>query len=133
MDDMFDEAFSTEPPEPHKREPSKRRGSTRRTSEPIRRTKDPFKQSPPLHSKSQSRFAKRNFRSNIVQSILVTLFCCQPVGIVAIILSVLAINEKNKSDLTQAQKYADYSRNATTAAIVLGILTVILGMSGVCG
>ncbi|MDZ7815279.1 MAG: CD225/dispanin family protein [Planctomycetota bacterium] len=124
-DDIFEQGFAEDSPkkspEPKKRE----------TGAP-RRSGKPFRKSPRTHSDIASNYSKRSFKSNIIPAILVTILCCLPLGIVAIVFSVMAIGEKDKGDMIRASKYAGYSRNATTAAIILGVLSILMGLAGTC-
>ncbi|MDZ7815275.1 MAG: CD225/dispanin family protein [Planctomycetota bacterium] len=125
VDDIFEEAFGSSKSEPHKpkkREPT----SSRHTRKFIGRNSK-------KNSDVSKLYSKRIFKSNIIAAILVTIFCCMPFGIIAVVFSVKAIGEKSKGNMVKAEKYASYSRNLTTIAVILGIISALIGLSGTCG
>jgi hypothetical protein len=67
-------------------------------------------------------------------SILVTLFCCLPVGILAIIFSVQARSKSQAGNYAGASQAVRRANISLIAAVVLGILTIIVAFSlGVLG
>jgi len=67
----------------------------------------------------------------LVVSILMTLFCCQPLGIAAIVFSALANGEKNVGNFQNALNHA---KNAKTCLLVGGIggALITLFVLGIC-
>ncbi len=65
----------------------------------------------------------------LVASILVTMFCCQPLGIAAIVYSALASGEKSTGNYAKAMSYA---KNAKTCMIigVAGVALIYLCLIG---
>lgn len=61
----------------------------------------------------------------LVHSILVTLFCCQPFGIVAIVFSALSMTRADAGDVAGARAYADKARTWCTVAFWVGLLWVV--------
>ena len=78
---------------------------------------------------------------NLVSSILVTLFCCQPFGIVAIVYSALTMGHNDAGRYQQAHKTAktammwNYIGLGVALAFILGyvLLVVVLGGLGAAG
>jgi Interferon-induced transmembrane protein len=62
-------------------------------------------------------------------SILVTLFCCLPVGILAIVFSVQARSKSQAGNYAGASQAVRRANISLIAAVVLGILTIILAVS----
>ena len=62
-------------------------------------------------------------------SILVTLFCCLPVGIVAIVFSVQASSKSQAGNYAGASQAVRRANISLIASVVLGILTIILAFS----
>lgn len=60
----------------------------------------------------------------LAQSILVTLFCCQPLGIVAIVFAALSISRADAGDVAGARAYAEKARTWCTIGFWLGLLWV---------
>jgi len=75
----------------------------------------------PLHEQRRVPVHVPNY---LVQSILVTLFCCQPFGIVAIVFSALTMTRADAGDLAGAQAYSEKARMWSTLAFWLGLLWV---------
>jgi hypothetical protein len=61
------------------------------------------------------------------QSILATIFCCQPLGIVAIVFAAQAQSAVTAGDLRTAQTKAASARTWTLAAVGIGVAIVGLG------
>lgn len=60
--------------------------------------------------------------NNMVWAILTTIFCCQPLGIVAIILAAQVSSKYYESGYDTAKKYSDWTAILCIANIVLAIL-----------
>ncbi|MFW6108780.1 MAG: CD225/dispanin family protein [bacterium] len=58
----------------------------------------------------------------LVYAILVTLFCCQPFGIVAIVFAALSMTRADAGDVAGARAYADKARTWCTVGFWLGLL-----------
>lgn len=63
------------------------------------------------------------------QSIVATLVCCQPLGIVGIVMSALAGAARDAGNWPLAQKRADQARTWTLAAVGVGLF-IIFGFVG---
>lgn len=59
-------------------------------------------------------------------SILVTIFCCLPFGIPAIVYSAMAKSKKEAGDFDGAQKDAKQAGNWCVAACIAGIITILI-------
>ena len=68
----------------------------------------------------------REFNSYLVFSIIVACCCCQPLGIVSIVFSVMANSHHNDGKECEADKYAKYALWSAVAGVVLGILTYLI-------
>ena len=62
--------------------------------------------------------------NNLIWAILITIFCCQPIGIVAIILAAQVSNKYYDSGYEAAKKYSDWTAILCIACIVLAILSM---------
>ena len=62
----------------------------------------------------------------LVLSILVTLTCCQPGGIIAIVFAALAIGKNSSREYDEAQKFAEWSKNTSYVSIVLVLIAIAL-------
>lgn len=74
----------------------------------------------------------------LVLSILATLFCCLPFGIVAIIYSALAIGRVGANDLVMANKYIKNAKiwvivSASISLVILILYVVLLAVGAVAG
>jgi len=72
----------------------------------------------------------------LVPSILVTLFCCQIFGIVAIVYSAIAMGKNSSGDYAEAQRFAGNAKmwcwiGFGTGIVVIGgyILLMVLGLA----
>jgi hypothetical protein len=63
--------------------------------------------------------------AHLLQSILVTICCCQIFGIVAIVFSALAMGKNSEGDYAKAEEYA---KKANTWAIWGAVLGIIVGV-----
>lgn len=57
----------------------------------------------------------------LVLAILTTLFCCQPVGIVAIVFAAIAMTKNGSGEYEDAQKFARWARTTSLIAVVVGL------------
>ena len=64
-----------------------------------------------------------NVPDYLVPSILVTLFCCQLFGIIAIVFSALASGEKSSGNYQKAMGYANNAKTFLIVGVVCGVLT----------
>lgn len=62
--------------------------------------------------------------TNLVWSILITVLCCQPLGIVAVVLSAMVKSKYYECGYETAKKYSDWSAGLCIASIVLSILYI---------
>jgi len=65
---------------------------------------------------------------HLVFSILVTIFCCLPFGIPAIVFSALAKGKKEAGDYAGAKRDADKAQNWCIAAVIAGILGILISI-----
>jgi hypothetical protein len=65
-------------------------------------------------------------KSNLVMAILVTLFCCLPFGIVAIVYAAQVDSKWNVGDWHGAQRASQSAKNWATASVVCGIVFSVL-------
>ena len=61
----------------------------------------------------------------LIFSILSTLFCCLPLGIVGIVFSILSLTRWSEGDYDGSNSAANTSKNILIASVVLGFLTII--------
>lgn len=59
--------------------------------------------------------------SSLIISIIVMLFCCQPLGIVSIVFSALAMAAENSGDLVTADSHLSIANTVNIFAVVLGL------------
>lgn len=64
----------------------------------------------------------RPVKNYLVESILVTIFCCLPVGIAAIIYAAQVDGAVQRGDIAGAQRSANLAKNLTIASLVLGLV-----------
>ncbi len=64
----------------------------------------------------------QNIPNYLVQAILVTLCCCQPFGIVAIVFAAQVDSKANAGDLAGAQDMSDKARMFSTIGFIIGLL-----------
>ena len=62
----------------------------------------------------------------LVQSILVALFCCQTLGIVAIVFSVMSGSAWNRGDVAGANDHAANARKFVKWSLISGLVVVVL-------
>lgn len=62
------------------------------------------------------------------QSIVATLFCCLPLGVVGIVFAAQAESAKSGGRYAEAREKADRARTWTIASIVVGAVGVVLGI-----
>jgi hypothetical protein len=61
----------------------------------------------------------------LVESILVTLFCCMPLGIVAIVFSALAMRARDSGNMALAQQRAGTAKLCTLIGFGVGLVVII--------
>lgn len=61
----------------------------------------------------------------LIASILVTIFCCQPFGIVAIVYSALAKSSYSKGDYDEGEHYSSVAKKWIIASICIGAIIVL--------
>ena len=66
----------------------------------------------------------RRVDDNLVYSILVTIFCCMPFGVPAIVYSAMAQGKNESGDYQGAQRDATHAKNWCLAAFITGLLTL---------
>lgn len=66
--------------------------------------------------------------NKLVWSILVTLFCCLPFGVVAIIKSAEVNSKWNAGDAAGAQQAADEAGKWIKWSVVVGVISIILAV-----
>ncbi|MBZ0257634.1 CD225/dispanin family protein [bacterium] len=66
----------------------------------------------------------QNVETYLVGSILVTIFCCLPFGIPAIVYSAIAESKKSSGDFEGARRAASVARMWLHATLVLGLLFI---------
>ena len=64
--------------------------------------------------------------TNLVWSIIVTLLCCTPAGIVGIVFAFLTKKHYRQGNYKKAQRMSDYGAWAVIASIILGIISMPL-------
>lgn len=62
--------------------------------------------------------------SNLVWSIICTILCCTPLGVISIVFSALVKSKYNAGDYLKAKKYSDLSAWLCIASIVLGLVSL---------
>jgi hypothetical protein len=66
--------------------------------------------------------------SHIVPAILITLFCCQPLGIVAIVFSAMAMSKNSSGDYNGAAVDARRAKQLCWWGFGLGLLGIVVGV-----
>jgi hypothetical protein len=61
--------------------------------------------------------------TNLILSILITLFCCMPFGVVAIVYSAMAIGRAGAGDYEGAVRASQQARTWIWVALALGLVT----------
>jgi len=69
-----------------------------------------------------------NVPDYLVLSILETLFCCQPLGIAAIVFSVLASSEKNSRNYAKAISHAKNAKICLLVGVIGGALIILFAV-----
>lgn len=67
----------------------------------------------------------QNVPDYLVPSILVTLFCCQILGIIAIVFSAMASSEKGTGNYAQALNYANNAKICLIIGVIGGALVTL--------
>lgn len=68
------------------------------------------------------------FDSGLLWAILALVFCCNPIAIASIILSIIASAAHKNGEIEKARKYASISKKVTLAAIIISILYFYFGI-----
>ena len=69
-------------------------------------------------------YAQPRIETWLWQSIAVTVLCCMPLGVVAIVFAAQAQGAVNAGNYAEARRKADTARNFTIAAFVAGLLAI---------
>lgn len=79
---------------------------------------------------SVTEFRPAEAKAPLFASILVTLFCCQPIGIAGIVFSLMSNAARKRGAREDAKRNAELADNCVTWAFFLGILAygVILAL-----
>lgn len=80
----------------------------------------------PPHAQYAPRQQRHRHKADdqLVVSILVMLFCCQPLGIVSTIFSAMAMSANGSGDFDTAHRHAKLAKNFNMWAIILGLVYV---------
>lgn len=65
-------------------------------------------------------------KAPIVASVLVMLFCCQPLGIAALIFSILSNSARSAGRIEEANKNADIASKCVNWGLVTGLIVIVL-------
>lgn len=68
----------------------------------------------------------KQLKSHLLKSIIATIFFVLPLGVVAIVYSVLARNKIAEGDLTKAEKYSNSASTWGNASIILGLSVLVI-------
>ncbi len=79
---------------------------------------------PPYYQAPQQGQYRGKADDQLVVSILVMLFCCQPLGIASIVFSAMAMSANNAGNFDQAHRHANLAKKFNMWAIILGLLYV---------
>jgi len=85
----------------------------------------PAPQTAPTTGTLSSRYISKDVPNYLVYSILVTLFCCVPFGIAAIVMSVQANSKKAAGDYVGARRAASSAKSWCIAAFVCGLIAAV--------
>ena len=88
----------------------------------------PASQTAPATWTASSGYVSKEVPNYLVYSILVTLFCCVPFGIVAIVMSAQANSKKAAGDYRGARRAASSAKGWCTAAFVCGLIGAVIGL-----
>jgi hypothetical protein len=86
---------------------------------------------PPLNHPDPNRYYGEADHK-LVWSILITLFCCQPLGIVAIVFSAMAMGANNAGDYATAHRHAGVASACINWAVGLWLAAVVVWLFCVC-
>lgn len=76
------------------------------------------------HESTQGSTPPKNW---LVESILVTIFCCLPFGIAGIVYAAKVESKYYSGDVAGAQKAAEEAKKWTMISFVLGIISAVIG------
>lgn len=79
---------------------------------------------------SEGNHIYREVPDYLAQSILVTIFCCLPLGIPAIVYAALAKGRKEAGDYEGARTHSETAKGWCIAAFILGIIALIISLMG---
>lgn len=79
---------------------------------------------PPYYQAAQHGRHLGKADDQLVVSILVMLFCCQPLGIASIVFSAMTMSANNAGNFDQAHRHANLAKKFNMWAIILGLVYV---------
>lgn len=71
---------------------------------------------------------EKEIPNHLVKAILVTLFCCMPFGVIAIVFAAQVNTQINMGNYGEAQNLSRQADNWGTAALICGIIPWLLWM-----
>ena len=75
--------------------------------------------------------------NHLVKSILVTLFCCLPFGIAAIVSASRVDSAYDRGDVAEAERLSDkangYANTALVIGLIVGVIYFLIGIAGALG
>ncbi|XAM00980.1 CD225/dispanin family protein [Phycisphaeraceae bacterium D3-23] len=79
------------------------------------------------HSHHAPRHQRHNYKADdqLVSSILIMLFCCQPLGIVSTVFSALAMSANSSGDYDTAHRQANTARKCNAWGLGLGLAYLV--------
>lgn len=77
-------------------------------------------------------FPNTEFDDYLMPSILVTIFCCLPFGVPAIVFAAMAKGKMDAGDNIGARRDSETAKNWCIAAFVAGLLAVLISVGGSC-
>ena len=89
----------------------------------------PYQQQPYQQYPQQAINPPEKFYENaifsLIASIICTLLCCMPAGIIALVLSIISLSKKD-SDIVQSRKFSKYAMIICLIGIILIIIAMII-------
>jgi hypothetical protein len=86
-----------------------------------------FQPEGPSRYNAYDRNRPRHVKTYLVESILVTLFCCMPFGVAAIIFAAQASGAVSSGNYEKAESLAGQAKNYVTIAVIIGLLINVIG------
>lgn len=83
---------------------------------------------PPPSSWNQPQPWRDDITTYLWQSILVTIFCCLPFGIVGIVFAAQTSSHLDVGDYTRAAESSAKAKMWTTISFVVGIIGIVIGV-----